>query len=295
MMTNRRRVLRSRPNDDPVERYWCHRVFWPPSPQPGAARADDLPCISTTFRFLGANDRVCVSAFDDPKVPGVACQSARRAPAASKALSGWPRTRRGFSIACRQVGPISSMSPDLPGEESVYSARTSVFFKHTHVYRIVDKPRNTLIYLCDQRQDHRRLAAKRDLDRTDDALGALNCRSRAWQRYTAETEIALALFAMLANSHLRPGLNPVRRRAVEQLRRIVLDALGNRPAEVWLFGSSARGDPRQHSDIDIGVLPQDELLPRFSPSLRQILRRARSRSMSIWSICGMQTPRWSRR
>jgi len=30
-----------------------------------AANADDLPCVSTTFRFIG-NDRVCVSAFDDP-------------------------------------------------------------------------------------------------------------------------------------------------------------------------------------------------------------------------------------
>lgn len=39
----------------------------------GASRADDLACISTTFRILGANDKVCVSAFDDPKVPGVAC------------------------------------------------------------------------------------------------------------------------------------------------------------------------------------------------------------------------------
>src|SRR5690242_995606 len=37
------------------------------------ARADDLACVSTTFRLLGANDKVCVSAFDDPKVPGVAC------------------------------------------------------------------------------------------------------------------------------------------------------------------------------------------------------------------------------
>jgi CreA protein len=37
------------------------------------AQSDDLACLSTTFRFLGANDKVCVSAFDDPKVPGVAC------------------------------------------------------------------------------------------------------------------------------------------------------------------------------------------------------------------------------
>ena len=30
----------------------------------------------------------------------------------------------------------------------MYSARTSVFFKHTHVYRIIDKQRNTLVYLA---------------------------------------------------------------------------------------------------------------------------------------------------
>ena len=38
-----------------------------------AVLADDIACVSTTFRFIGANDKVCVSAFDDPKVPGVAC------------------------------------------------------------------------------------------------------------------------------------------------------------------------------------------------------------------------------
>jgi CreA protein len=32
-----------------------------------------MSCISTTFRLLGANDKVCVSAFDDPKVSGVIC------------------------------------------------------------------------------------------------------------------------------------------------------------------------------------------------------------------------------
>ena len=39
----------------------------------GGAHADDIACISTTFRLIGPNDKVCVSAFDDPKVPGVAC------------------------------------------------------------------------------------------------------------------------------------------------------------------------------------------------------------------------------
>ena len=39
----------------------------------GMARADDLACISTTFNLLSPNDKVCVSDFDDPKVPGVTC------------------------------------------------------------------------------------------------------------------------------------------------------------------------------------------------------------------------------
>ena len=47
------------------------------------------------------------------------------------------------------------------------------------------------------------------------------------------------------------GMNAVRERAIRDLRRMVLDALGEREAEVWLFGSCARGDVQQHSDIDI--------------------------------------------
>jgi predicted nucleotidyltransferase len=55
------------------------------------------------------------------------------------------------------------------------------------------------------------------------------------------------------------GLNPTRQRAIEELRRMVLDAVGNRDAEIWLFGSCARGDVRQHSDIDVGILPRGDL------------------------------------
>lgn len=40
---------------------------------------------------------------------------------------------------------------------------------------------------------------------------------------------------------------------------MVLHALSDHDAAVWLFGSCARGTPRQHSDIDIAILPRDEL------------------------------------
>jgi CreA protein len=39
----------------------------------GMASPDDLACVSTTFNLLSPNDKVCVSDFDDPRVPGVTC------------------------------------------------------------------------------------------------------------------------------------------------------------------------------------------------------------------------------
>lgn len=113
-----------------------------------AARADDLACVSTTFRFLGANDRVCVSVFDDPKVPGVACHISQARTGGIKGSLGLAEDPSRFSIACRQIGPITVDIGKLPAEAQVYSERTSIFFKHTHVYRIVDKKRDTLVYLA---------------------------------------------------------------------------------------------------------------------------------------------------
>jgi predicted nucleotidyltransferase len=53
-------------------------------------------------------------------------------------------------------------------------------------------------------------------------------------------------------------VNTTRVQATEELRRMVLDALGDHDAEVWLFGSCARDEVMQHSDIDIAVLPRNE-------------------------------------
>jgi CreA protein len=112
------------------------------------ARADDLPCVSTTFRFIGKNDRVCVSAFDDPKVPGVACHVSQARTGGISGTIGLAEDPSRFSIACRQIGPITVDVASLTDGEQVYSARTSIFFKRTHVYRTVDKKRNTLVYLA---------------------------------------------------------------------------------------------------------------------------------------------------
>ena len=113
-----------------------------------SAWADDLACVSTTFRFVGANDKVCVSAFDDPKVPGVACHISQARTGGVKGSLGLAEDPSRFSIACRQVGPITAELDKLPERDQVYSERTSIFFKRTHIYRIVDKKRNTLVYLA---------------------------------------------------------------------------------------------------------------------------------------------------
>src|SRR5215510_8344025 len=114
----------------------------------GRVSADDLSCVSTTFRLVGKNDRVCVSAFDDPKVPGVACHVSQARTGGLSGTIGLAEDPSRFSIACRQVGPVTVDFATLTDQEEVYSARTSIFFKHTHVYRMLDRKRSTLIYLA---------------------------------------------------------------------------------------------------------------------------------------------------
>ena len=113
-----------------------------------AAHAENLACISTNFRLLSPNDKVCVSAFDDPKVPGVACHISQARTGGWKGSIGLAEDPSRFSIACRQVGPVSAELAKLPAEEKVYSESTSIFFKHTQVIRTLDKARNTLIYVA---------------------------------------------------------------------------------------------------------------------------------------------------
>jgi CreA protein len=115
---------------------------------PEVLRAEDLPCVDTTFRLIGRNDRVCVSAFDDPEVPGVACHISQARTGGLSGTIGLAEDPSRFSIACRQIGPITIDIAALGDRKEVYSARTSVFFKHTHVFRILDKKRNTLVYLA---------------------------------------------------------------------------------------------------------------------------------------------------
>jgi CreA protein len=112
-----------------------------------AADAEEIGCVSTTWR-VWADDKICVSAFDDPKVPGVTCHLSHARTGGFKGTIGVAEDRSRFSIACRQVGPITVDLTTLPKEEEAFSERTSLFFKETRVMRLVDRARRTLVYLA---------------------------------------------------------------------------------------------------------------------------------------------------
>jgi len=110
--------------------------------------AEDIGCVSTTFRMLGANDKICVSAFDDPQVPGVTCHLSHARTGGMKGTFGVAEDRSRFAIACRQVGPITVDLAKLPKKAEVFSQRTSLIFKETQVVRMVDLAHRTLVYLA---------------------------------------------------------------------------------------------------------------------------------------------------
>jgi CreA protein len=115
---------------------------------PGSARADDLACVSTTFRMLSPSDKVCVSQFDDPKVPGVTCYISQARKGGWGQPLGLNEDPSNFSVSCRQVGPVSVDLATLPEREEAFSEKTSIFFKKTRIYRMPDAKRNTLVYLA---------------------------------------------------------------------------------------------------------------------------------------------------
>ncbi|MGH6867098.1 MAG: CreA family protein [Methyloceanibacter sp.] len=114
----------------------------------GPAQADDVACVSTTFRMLSPSDKVCVSQFDDPKVPGIACYISQARKGGWGQPLGLNEDPSNFSVTCRQMGPITVDIATLPEREEAFSEKTSIFFKKTRIYRLPDLKRNTIVYLA---------------------------------------------------------------------------------------------------------------------------------------------------
>lgn len=110
------------------------------------AQAETVGCVTTAWKFWGANHKVCVDAFDDPKVPGVTCHVSQARTGGVKGALGLAEDPSQFSLACRQTGPIQ-LPVKLPDNETVFSEDTSILFKETRVVRLWDEKHRTLVYL----------------------------------------------------------------------------------------------------------------------------------------------------
>jgi CreA protein len=111
-----------------------------------AARAEPVGEVDTVFKLIGPDHKIVVDAYDDPQVAGVTCYVSRAKTGGIKGAVGLAEDKAEASIACRQVGPISFARP-LPMQEEIFNERLSILFKKLRVVRMVDKKRNTLVYL----------------------------------------------------------------------------------------------------------------------------------------------------
>ncbi len=109
-------------------------------------RAEQIGAVDTVFKFIGPDHKIVVEAYDDPKVAGVTCYVSRAKTGGIKGALGLAEDKAEASIACRAVGPVS-IAKALPEQEEVFSERISLVFKKLRIVRMVDTPRNTLVYL----------------------------------------------------------------------------------------------------------------------------------------------------
>ena len=110
------------------------------------AGAEPIGEVDTAFKLIGPNHKVVVEAYDDPGVGGVTCYVSRARTGGISGGLGLAEDKAEASIACRQVGPITFPKP-LPLQQEVFNERMSILFKRLRIVRMVDAPRNALVYL----------------------------------------------------------------------------------------------------------------------------------------------------
>jgi len=111
------------------------------------ASAEPIGEVDTVFKLIGPDHKIVVDAYDDPKVAGVTCYVSRAKTGGISGALGVAEDKAEASIACRQVGPISFAGKPLEAREEMFNERISLVFKRLRVVRMVDKKRNTLVYL----------------------------------------------------------------------------------------------------------------------------------------------------
>jgi CreA protein len=109
-------------------------------------QAEEIGQVTTAIRILGANHRIVVEAFDDPKIEGVSCFVSRARTGGISGSLGLAEDTSDASINCQQTGPVRIRGELEEGEE-VFGRRASILFKRVQVVRFHDEARNALVYL----------------------------------------------------------------------------------------------------------------------------------------------------
>ncbi len=112
----------------------------------GGLAAEEIGEVTTAIKILGANHRIVVEAFDDPKIEGVSCFVSRARTGGIKGSLGLAEDTSDASINCQQTGPVTFRDELEPGEE-VFGRRASLLFKRIQVVRFFDEARRSLVYL----------------------------------------------------------------------------------------------------------------------------------------------------
>ncbi len=113
----------------------------------GLAVAEPIGEVDTVFKLIGPDHKIVVDAYDDPKVSGITCYVSRAKTGGISGALGLAEDKSEASIACRQVGPISFSGKPIELREEMFNERISLVFKRLRVVRMVDRKRNTLVYL----------------------------------------------------------------------------------------------------------------------------------------------------
>ncbi len=113
--------------------------------------ANEVGCVTTAWKLVGASHKVCVQAFHDPKVSGVTCHVSQAKTGGIAGTFGVAKDPSQFSLACRQTGSIN-LPEKLPAKETVFSESTSLLFKDTEITRLWDAENRTLVYLAISRK-----------------------------------------------------------------------------------------------------------------------------------------------
>lgn len=113
----------------------------------GGARAETrIGAVSTNFRLLGANDKVVVERFDDPKIPDIACYASFAKTGGVAGSIGVATDPSRFALSCIPTGPVA-LPQGLPAKQQIGAISASFLVKHFDLFRLVDPDRKAVVYV----------------------------------------------------------------------------------------------------------------------------------------------------